>query len=41
MNEDNPNGVDFYKKMGFMEYDRSELDDQGNNFPILKLKLGN
>lgn len=40
VNEDNPNAVEFYKKMGFMQYDRNELDDQGNNFPILKLKLG-
>ncbi len=39
VNEKNPNAVEFYKVMGFSQYDRSEVDDQGNNFPILKLKL--
>ncbi len=39
VNEQNPNAVAFYKAMGFIQYERSELDDQGNNFPILKLKL--
>ncbi len=39
VNEQNPNAVEFYKAMGFRQYDRSEFDDQGNNFPILKLKL--
>ncbi len=39
VNEQNPNAVEFYNAMGFSQYDRSELDDQGNNFPILKLKL--
>jgi len=39
VNEDNPSAVEFYKKMGFTQYDRNELDDQGNHFPILKMKL--
>ncbi len=39
VNEQNPNAVAFYKAMGFSQFDRSELDDQGNNFPILKFKL--
>lgn len=39
VNEQNPDAVKFYKAMGFSQYDRSEFDDQGNNFPILKLKL--
>ncbi len=39
VNEQNPNAVEFYKAMSFSQYDRSAVDDQGNNFPILKLKL--
>ncbi len=39
VNEQNPNALAFYKAMNFVQYDRSEVDDQGNNFPILKLKL--
>ena len=39
VNEQNPNAVKFYKKMGFYQFDRAEFDEQGNKFPILKMKL--
>lgn len=38
VNEQNEQGLGFYKHMGFEAFDRSELDDQGNPFPILKMK---
>lgn len=39
VNEQNPQALTFYKHRGFRVYDRSELDDQGNPFPILHMKL--
>jgi putative acetyltransferase len=39
VNEQNIQGVGFYKHMGFDIFKRSELDDQGNPFPILHMKL--
>ena len=39
VNEQNPNAFEFYEYMGFRTFERSELDDQGNPFPILKMKL--
>lgn len=38
VNEQNINALNFYKKNGFTEYRRSELDGEGNNYPILYLK---
>ncbi|MGL4737039.1 MAG: GNAT family N-acetyltransferase, partial [Cellulosilyticaceae bacterium] len=38
VNEQNPEGVGFYKHMGFEVFDRSACDDQGNPFPILHMK---
>ena len=38
VNEQNEQAVGFYAHVGFEVYDRSELDDQGNPFPILKMK---
>lgn len=40
VNEQNPGAYHFYKRMGFTVYERSETDDQGNPFPILRLRLG-
>lgn len=40
VNEDNIQGVGFYKHVGFKVFKRSELDDHGNPFPILHMKLG-
>lgn len=39
VNEQNTQGVEFYKHMGFDTFKRSELDDQGNPFPILHMKF--
>ena len=37
VNEHNPQALAFYEYMGFTIYRRSELDEQGNPFPILFL----
>ena len=39
VNEQNPNAKEFYKHMGFKIYKRSPLDEQGNLYPILYMKL--
>ncbi|AIQ50709.1 acetyltransferase [Paenibacillus sp. FSL R7-0331] len=39
VNEQNPQAHGFYEHMGFYVTDRSELDEQGNPFPILHMKL--
>lgn len=39
VNEQNIQGVHFYKHMGFEMIGRDEYDSQGNPFPILHLKL--
>ena len=39
VNEQNPQAKGFYKHMGFETYKRTELDEQGNSYPILYMKL--
>ncbi len=39
VNEQNPQGVAFYRHMGFEQVGRSALDGQGNPFPLLHMKL--
>lgn len=39
VNEDNPQALGFYQHMGFKVVSRSELDGQGNPYPILHLAL--
>jgi len=39
VNEQNPNAKGFYEHMGFKVYQRNELDDQGNPYPILYMRL--
>lgn len=39
VNEQNEQALGFYQRMGFEVFDRSELDEQGNPFPILHMKL--
>lgn len=39
VNEQNKSAVEFYKKFGFNTFERSEKDDQGNDYPILKMHL--
>lgn len=39
VNEQNPNAKEFYEHMGFKAYKRSEIDEQGNSYPILYMRL--
>ncbi len=39
VNEQNLNAKQFYEYMGFKEYKRSEIDEQGNAYPILYMRL--
>ena len=39
VNEQNPKAKGFYEHMGFETYQRNELDDQGNPYPILYMRL--
>lgn len=41
VNEQNQNAVHFYSKFGFVPYDRTDKDDEGKDYPILKMKLEN
>lgn len=38
VNEQNPSAVRFYERMGFRTFRRDSTDDQGNPFPILRMK---
>ena len=38
VNEQNPQARDFYEHMGFQVFERSELDEQGNPYPILYMR---
>lgn len=38
VNEQNPSAVKFYERMGFSTFRRDSTDDQGNPFPILRMK---
>ena len=39
VNEQNPKAKAFYEHLGFKVYKRAELDEQGNPYPILCMKL--
>ncbi|MBG2874395.1 GNAT family N-acetyltransferase [Proteus alimentorum] len=39
VNEQNPQAIGFYLYIGFEQIGRSELDGQGNPFPLLHLRL--
>lgn len=39
VNEQNLQAKGFYEHMGFKVYERSEIDEQGNPYPILFMKL--
>lgn len=39
VNEQNPLANGFYKHMGFEVYKRTELDEQGNPYPLLYMRL--
>lgn len=38
VNEENLDAIKFYEAMGFETYKRTELDEQGNPYPILYMK---
>lgn len=38
VNEQNPLAREFYEHMGFHVYQRTELDEQGNPFPLLYMR---
>ena len=40
VNEQNPLAKGFYEHMGFQVYKRTELDAQGNPYPLLYMKKG-
>lgn len=39
VNEQSPQAVGFYKHMGFVTYKRTDLDEQGNPYPLLYMRL--
>ncbi|WP_313580166.1 GNAT family N-acetyltransferase [Chishuiella sp.] len=39
VNEQNNHAKEFYEKFGFKIYERTEKDDLGKDYPILKMKL--
>lgn len=39
VNEQNQNATNFYTKFGFRTYARTDKDDEGKDYPILKMKL--
>ena len=39
VNEDNPQAKGFYEHMGFKAYQRNDLDDQGNPYPVIYMRL--
>ena len=39
VNEQNPQAKGFYEHLGFKAYKRSEIDEQGNPYPILYMRL--
>ncbi len=38
VNEQNPLAHNFYLKVGFKDFSRSELDEQGNPYPIITMR---
>ena len=39
VNEQNPQAVGFYEHMGFTTYKRTDLDEEGNPYPLLYMRL--
>lgn len=38
VNEQNPQAVDFYEHLGFVTYKRTDLDEEGNPYPLLYMR---
>ncbi|MDR2754587.1 MAG: GNAT family N-acetyltransferase [Planctomycetaceae bacterium] len=41
VNEQNVHAVEFYKKLGFETFERTEKDNSGKRYPLLKMRLTN
>lgn len=39
VNEQNLKAIQFYKKYGFETFERTDKDDQGRHYPLLRMKL--
>ena len=39
VNEQNVKALKFYQKFGFETFERTNKDDQGRNYPLLRMKL--
>ena len=39
INEQNPRAVGFYEYMGVETYKRTDLDEEGNTYPLLYMNL--
>ena len=39
VNEQNQNALKFYQKFGFKTYERTEKDDQGKDYPLLRMRI--
>ena len=39
VNEQNPLAIGFYEHMGFQTYKRTDLDEEGNPYPLLYMRL--
>ena len=39
VNEQNTKALKFYQKFGFETFERTDKDDQGRNYPLLRMKL--
>ncbi|TDF39705.1 GNAT family N-acetyltransferase [Alteromonadaceae bacterium M269] len=39
VNEQNPGAIEFYYRVGFVSVGRSDLDGQGNPFPLIHMQL--
>ncbi len=39
VNEQNSSAIKFYERLGFKTYERTDKDDQGRDYPLLRMKL--
>ena len=39
VNEQNPQAIGFYERMGFKVYKRTDCDEEGNPYPLLYMRL--
>lgn len=39
VNEQNTKAIKFYQKFGFETFERTDKDDQGRNYPLLRMRL--